>query len=258
MISAKTSPLRCWMFGVAGSLFLAPGFSQNVLKEDGVELTGSGIDKTHASAIAKVVRTASQAASRMGFNMPPIVHVIVEPGQSTQLTNDRIASIHLCIRSPKDLSPSGGYCFVYGFCHEVAHLAMVRQMTSDDYEGFMTVAFGEGWAHYLGSRLVDIVYEKEGESLWPESYDYRAEGMDRLRRQISSSSRTDPELKGAALWMELATLLPENKLPGLFAAWGRADFEPNDLGKVLREVSKGDPKVGDWWQRARPVLMMTF
>lgn len=257
MISPPSCLIHAVMLSLLGSLILPSALSQNTLKLDGVVVTCSGIDKAHAAAIAKLVKDAREATRRIGLAMPETINVTIDLGQSLFLRNDQQNGIQHTIRSQKDLSPTVA-CQVYGYCHEVAHLAMFRQMNFRECQGFTTDAFGEGWAHYLGCRLVDEVYEKEGESLWPEPYDYRREGTNRLKRALSSSTRPDPETRGAALWMELAPLLPESNFPALFAAWGRVDCEATDLGKVLYELSDGDPKVGAWWRKAAPVFLKVY
>ena len=80
-----------------------------------------------------------------------------------------------------------GTFHLYGFCHEVGHLAMYRVIQQRPW---LSSAGAEGWAHYAGSRILDVVYAREGEKLWPDAYNYLEDGTARLRKQLAASNPT--------------------------------------------------------------------
>jgi hypothetical protein len=124
--------------------------------------------------------------------------------------------------------------------------------------GWLTSAAAEGWAHYLGSRLVDEVYAREGEKLWPDQYDYRADGMQRLNRQLSAARNGDHQ-QGARLWQQLVQITGDRGVAPLFVAWGQVDVDPanpeGDLAGVLHSAGD-DPRIEDWWQQTRESLVV--
>ena len=230
------------------------------IASDHVTVTYQGIDKTYAEAIAHTVEAARDICrATFGFEMPQRIDVSVnlDAERRPRLFNDGVDQFRLTVRSARDLRKptTSGVFHLYGMCHEVAHLGMYRAIPNHDW---MTTAAAEGWAHYLGSRLVDGVYDREGPDLWPDRYDYRADGTKRLEKQLTGDELT-PTHQGARLWRELAEILGEDKLPELFEAWGKVNVDPADpaaaLLPKLQSISE-DERVVDWWNRAESLFLI--
>lgn len=228
-------------------------------RTDHAVVTYAGIGEPYAKAIAQTCQAARNAAvEQFGFDMPESIAVSVTADRKkrTRLFNDGHDSFSLTVRTERDLRrPRYSRIFhIYGMCHEVGHLAMYRPIRD---HGWMTTAAAEGWAHWLGSRLVDAVFAKHGEALWPDRYDYRADGMARLKRQIASGSRS-ATVRGAAQWARLVAIVGDKQMPGLFKAWGAAKIDPHDpaaaLRKVLLATCRGDG-LADWWNGAEAMFV---
>ncbi|HWB07773.1 MAG TPA: hypothetical protein VG826_00915 [Pirellulales bacterium] len=222
--------------------------------------TYSGIDELHARGVARTVEIARAICSeKYGFEMPDTIRINItaRSGQTIRLFNDGVDTFSLSLRSEADLcKPATSAVFhLYGLCHEVGHLAMYRPIKD---HAWLSTAGAEGWAHYLGSVLVDEVYAKEGPKLWPDTYDYRADGVRRLDEQLAKPNASDVAL-GARLWRELAKTIGPEKMPLLFAAWGRATVDPADpdasLKEELRKVA-GDAQLASWWEEAGSLLFV--
>ncbi len=222
-------------------------------KTDHVIVRYTGIELQHAQSIARTVEAARKhAIDKFGFDLPDVVNVIVDcdPQHRNHLETDGRDRITLLIPNIAALRRPAqtGIFHLYGMCHELGHMAMYRTIPRHDW---MTIAAAEGWAHYIGSRLTDIVYESEGEAAWWDAYDYRADGMKRLDRQIADGGR-DETVAGAKAWKELAIIAGDRKLPAIFTAWGQIKFDPSDpaatLGPALANACD-DPKAANWWTR---------
>ena len=240
----------------ASSLALA---DDGITRTDHAKVTYSGIDKVYAKAIARTATAArAVAAEQFGFDMPETVFVSVrcERSAAVRLYNGGSDSMFLTLRSERDLrKPSESGIFnLYGLCHEIAHLAMYRVIRD---HGWMTTAAAEGWAHYLGSRIVDEVHAREGEGLWPDPYDYLADGTRRLERELAGE-KPSPVASGAGLWKELTGIVGDKKIAGIFKVWGKAKPDPADPAAVLRKTllkAHKDERLSDWWDKAEPVLI---
>jgi RNA polymerase sigma-70 factor (ECF subfamily) len=226
------------------------------IKLDGATVSFSGIEADQANAIGRVVAAAREVAKdKFRFDMPQAIQITVrvERDGHTRLFNDGQDRLFLTLKSDADLQPpsKSGVFVLYGLCHEVAHLAMYRPVKD---RGWMTTAAAEGWAHYLGSRLVDEVYDREGPDVWPVEYDYRADGMRRLEKQFTGKSAASPTVLGARLWRNLAGILGDEGFAPLFAAWGKAQVDAANPAKALREPLNNHPKkaaVAKWWTDAQ-------
>jgi len=226
---------------------------------DHVVVSYSGISREHAKAIARTVEAARAAAvERFGFDMPGTIHVNVrrEAKAAVRLFNDGQDRFSLTVRSERDLrKPSmTGIFHLYGLCHEVGHLAMYRPIRDHSW---MTIAAAEGCAHYLGSRLVDDVYAREGKDLWPDAYDYRADGTKRLKQQLARA-KPDEMTRGAGLWKELAEIVGDRNVAKIFKAWGQVEVDPADPGAAVRKsllATHADKRLADWWDRAEPAFI---
>ena len=162
-----------------------------------VVVSYTGISKEYAESIARTAAAARDiAVEQFAFDMPETITISCEVGPGVRLFNDGQDRMSLTVRSEKDLRrPSAGGMFViYGICHEIGHLAMYRLIRDHTW---MSTEGAEGWAHYLGSRLVDGVHAREGADLWPDAYDYLADGTKPLQKQIDSSDPS-PTARGAA------------------------------------------------------------
>jgi len=248
--------MRLSSFAGLGFLILtSPVAAESVVQRDHVVVSYEGVNETHAAAVAKVVDSARAAAAKLGFDMPKTITVNV----ATRLTggaglfNDGDRGIFLTVRSEKDFRKpaDSGVFVVYGLCHEVGHLAMYRAIRE---RRWMTTAAAEGWAHYLGSRLVDAVHAAEGEALWPDKYDYREDGTKRLKRQ-REDARPSPTVRGAGLWADFVEAVGDRGVVETFAAWGKATIDPADPAKGLGAALPKGEAVRKWWTTAGPVFV---
>jgi hypothetical protein len=226
-----------------------------------VQITGEGVPEQYRASIAATIEAARQVCvDQYGFDMPDVIHVAVSlgPKNTVRLFNDGADRFSLSVKTERDLKqPSqSGVFHIYGLCHEVAHLAMYRPIADHSW---LTTAGAEGWAHWLGSSLVDAVYERKGEGLWPDRYDYREDGTRRLDRQLAAGDPSDVA-RGARLWGDLAEIVGRENLAEVFIAWGQADVDPAQPREVLEKslAQFGDAgKLAAWWNAAAPVLLLS-
>jgi hypothetical protein len=80
--------------------------------------------------------------------------------------------------------------------------------------------------------VVDRVYAAKGEKVWPEPYDYRADGTARLTKQLASAS-PDEVVCGAGRWQALEAVIGIKEFAKLFAAWQAADINPSKPAEKL-------------------------
>jgi hypothetical protein len=116
----------------------------------------------------------------------------------------------------------------------------------------------EAWAHYLGSRLTDLVYERCGPDLWPDAYDYREDGMARLNAALAQDDGTDLHNQAVRAWKELVEITGDKAVAPLFAAWNEAAVDPLDPSPALRPVLAARPQAQRllaWWNKYEPVLL---
>lgn len=218
----------------------------------------TGIGEDYAKAIGLTAETARDVAARdFGFDMPKSIVVEVGLGERTRLFTDGQGSLHLTLKSEGDLRKprDSGIFNIYGICHEIGHIAMYRPIKQ---RMWMTSPAAEGWAHYLGSRLVDVVYDKHGPGLWPDEYLYRDDGTARLKRQLARQ-RPGETVRAAGLWGELASIVGDKGVAPVFKAWGKAQVDPADPGDALRAAllsTKEDGRLSDWWNKAEGLFVM--
>lgn len=228
---------------------------------DHVTVTYEGISDAYGRAVGQTVAAARRvAAEQFGFDLPQTVFVSVKAGENerSKLYNDGQDHIFLTVPSEASLRrpAATGMFHLYGFCHEIGHLAMYRVIPN---RAWLSSGGAEGWAHYAGSRVLDAVYAREGEQLWPDAYDYRADGMARLRKQLSAP-KLESNTRAAGLWMELAEIIGDKGLAPLFSAWGRLQVDEASPGAALGKVLTAQgykTRLESWWSRAQPVLVET-
>jgi len=245
--------------GAVALLTLAPaGAAGEQIAREHVVVSYDGIGKQYAEAIARTVSAArAVAAEQFGFDVPETITVTVAVNaEERRLFNDGQDRISLTVRSEEDLlRPSTSGVFnLYGMCHEVGHMVMYRPIRD---HGWLSGAAAEGWAHYIGCRLVDAVYAKEGGDLWPDRYDYREDGMKRLERGLASAKPGGMN-QAAGLWKSLAENLGDKGIAPLFAAWGKAEIDPADPARAVVKVlaaTRRDERTAAWWKEAKDVLL---
>lgn len=229
---------------------------EKVCRLDHAVVAYDGIPDDYAQAIARTVEAARQAAVELfAFDMPETITVAVtcDAKARVRLFNDGQDRFSLTVRSAKDLRKpaASGIFHLYGLCHEVGHLAMYRPIRDHSW---MTVAAAEGWAHYVGSRLVDEVHARQGPDLWPDRYGYLADGMQRLARQLATGNPGDVG-RGADLWKELAAIVGDKGLAPILQTWAKAEIDPADPGAAVRKAllaANDDKRLADWWNKAEP------
>jgi hypothetical protein len=225
----------------------------------GVRVTYDGIDAKQAAAIANTLSAAREAYVRdFGFDMPDTILCTVTcgPKETTRLYTDGNDRVFLPLPSKDKLAKPAvsGVSNLYGLCHELGHIAMYRVLKDRDW---MTGAGAEGWAHFTGSVVVDEVYKAKGEKLWPDPYDYRADGTARLAKQLQSAKPSDTA-RAAGHWQALDAIVGRKSFPKLFAAWQDAKIDPSQPQALLGVVAKLYPEkkaaLENWWRAAGPIL----
>lgn len=249
-------------FTVFAFLGILPVFSLAAVSTiPNVEVTYAGMDEKYATAMAETLAAARLVyIEQYKFDMPEKVFFEAKcrPGESTRLYTDGQDRLFLFVPSVSKLAKpaSSGVFNLYGMCHELGHMAMYRTLRNRDW---MTSAAAEGFAHYVGSVVVDKVYAAKGEKLWPDPYDYRQDGMARLRRQLDGSNPSSVA-QGAGRWLALESIIGQAGFPKLFAAWQEAKVDPADPDGVLREtlvklMPEKKAALEDWWKTAGPLFV---
>ncbi len=208
----------------------------------GARVTYTGITPEYARAILAVAETARRVyAEILHCDMPPVVDVtatLEESGQ-TALWTDGESRMFLTVTSMDDLAPpqQSGVFNIYGICHEMGHMALYRRIKVLG----LPEGVAEGWAHYAGSVVTDEVYKQRGEEVWPIAYDYRADGLARLKRQAADEEAlTDPTTKAAAAFYQAHQRYGVEKV---FAAMNQATSTPLGLKTEGRpfDFAQGKP-----------------
>jgi len=205
----------------------------------------SGIEARWAQAMTDTLEAARTIYIRdFGFDMPDTVRFDIQcdPKLKTELYTDGKDSVFLRVSSPDKLARPqiSGVFNLYGMCHELGHMAMYRVLTKHDWLKSEAL---EAWAHYIGSLVVDRVYEMKGESLWPDPYDYRADGSVRLQKALDQPG-------AEAAWEALSQIVGKRGFPRLFQTWQAAEIDPlNPLAAVRT------PELNAFWDRHAAALI---
>lgn len=242
-------------------LILSSFASAALVQAPNAKVQYEGIDEKQAKAIAQTISAARKVyVEDFGFDMPETIlaSVTAKAGQPTRLYTDGVDRLFLSVpnASMLDRPQKSGVFNLYGMCHELGHMAMYRLLKEHDW---LTSAGAEGWAHYTGSLVTERVYASAGEKLWADPYDYRQDGLARLKKQLASPS-ADSTTKGAGQWMELEKIIGQKEFAKLFSAWQSAQIDLSDpapaASRVLFELKPDQkPALEKWWQSASPLLV---
>jgi hypothetical protein len=149
-----------------------------------------------------------------------------------------------------------GIFTLYGLAHELGHLAMYRALRHRDW---LSSDAAEGWAHWVGSVVVDEIYRKEGRTLWLDPYDYSQDGTARLRSQLAASEPNAVAV-AASHWWNLEERLGRKRMGGVLRAWEAADIDATQPVSALTEALVNiDPAskllLEAWSEAALPLLV---
>jgi hypothetical protein len=243
------------------ALVVSAGSHAAVVSTANVQVSYSGIDQAQAQAIAETLSAARNVyIDDFGLDMPEtiICEVTCGPGNPTRLFTDGNDRVFLSVpnKAKLDRPQKSGTFNLYGLCHELGHMAMYRTLKQRDW---LTTAGAEGWAHFTGSVVVDRVYELNGEALWPDKYDYRADGTARLNRALKSASPSDVD-RGAQQWWELDQIAGRRSLRSILERWQAATVDPAKPAEALSAalISTAPDKqqaLESWWKSAAPLLV---
>jgi hypothetical protein len=171
------------------------------IKGDGADVIFSGVKPDYAKALLAVAAEARRVyAKTLGFDMPDkvVLNIRKVEGSGPRLWTDGESQIFLNVTSNADLAPpmQSGVFNIFGMCHELGHIAMYRKA---ELIGFPE-GVGEGWAYYIGSAVVDHVYKKLGQKVWPQPYNYsQVEGIARIAKDAANPEASKSADTRAAL-----------------------------------------------------------
>jgi hypothetical protein len=174
--------------------------AQIITCEGGV-VVFTGVKPEYTKALLAVAAEARRVyAEKFGFDMPDKITLNIEKKQNgkARLWTDGQSQMFLEISSSASLAPpmQGGVFNIYGMCHELGHMVMYRKAKLIG----LPEGIGEGWAHYAGSVVVDHVYKKLGQDVWPQPYNYsEVEGVARLAKSAQNPDDSKSAITRAAL-----------------------------------------------------------
>jgi len=214
-------------------------------------------DEAYIKAIAKIVDFAASRAIEYGFDMPTQFRVTVhlDPNQNVRLSTTGDFQIHFSIQNTNQLlAPAkSGVNIVYGLCHEIGHICQYRILKP---RAWMSTGACEGWAHYFGAHVVDLLFKKHGKKIWPDEHDYSNKGLKKALMRMKSAR--DETNQGADRWNRLASIVGIKGVPGFFRRLNDAGIDAfnaaADVERVLSKEKKGS-KLVKWWKEARQVLV---
>ncbi|NLX21767.1 MAG: hypothetical protein GXY55_08875 [Phycisphaerae bacterium] len=243
---------------------LAAGFAHAAVTTiPHAEVTCEGADAKWAKAMAETMAAARIVyLDEFACDMPDTVHgrLSVKAGESTRLYTDGRDHLFLSLPSESKLAApaKSGVFNLYGMCHELGHMAMYRVLRDRDW---MTGDAAEGWAHYAGSVVIDRVFDLKGDSLWPDPYDYRADGTARLTKQLASAS-PDGVTVAAGQWQKLGEIVGRKGYAKLFIAWQAIEVDltkPAEslLASAVRIFPDHKEPLTQWWTQAAKLFVKT-
>ncbi len=241
-ISRKVKILAAGTILVLAACFLSAQEST----DNHVVVVNDGVEEAYAEAIEVLVETAWKGyVEDLGMPMPELitVHLSLDPDHELKLYTDGKSCIFLNLASMDQLKPSprSGVFNIYGFCHELGHIAQYHRMKT--VTG-LHPGVAEAWAHLCGSVVCDYVYGKKGRKLWPMPFDYKkVEGTARIRRALKKRSRArgegsdfDTAVKG--FWRLYLVLKKKNFFKAADACLKTEPTGDEFLPRLLEEARK--------------------
>jgi len=149
--------------------------------------------ENYAKASINILKVVKMNAIKMGFTFSKKIelHIVKSDKMRLYVRGDNPYLITWEFKSMNDfLAPQkSGYNNVYGLCHEMGHVCM-RNITPR--YNWMTVDYGEGWANYFGSLMIENVYKNLGVKVWPDQHDYhKSRGLQAFLENIKNDKYKD-------------------------------------------------------------------
>jgi hypothetical protein len=220
-----------------------------------------GVEQPEAIALGRTVSAARKVlVDQFGFDLPKriLLHVQCGPRETPQLRTDGLNQIWLSLQRRQQLQrPTVSEIFtLYGLCHELGHLAMYRALRHRDW---LSSDAAEGWAHWVGSVVVDELYRTEGRALWPDPYDYSRDGTARLRSQLAASE-PNAVTRAAGHWWRLEERIGRKRMGAVFRAWEAAGIDATQpvsavVDALVNTVPASKHALEAWAQAALPLLV---
>jgi hypothetical protein len=176
--------------------------------------------ENYAKASLKILNVVKTNAIKMGFNFPKKVELYIVKSDKNMLYvrgyDPNIITWEF--KSMNDfLAPQkSGYNNVYGLCHEMGHICM-NHITSPC--NWMTKDYGEGWANYFGSLMIENVYKSLGLDIWPDKHDYqKSRGMQAFLKNIktNTSTKENDYYYCSLFWYNLSSRIGQNNVSNFF------------------------------------------
>lgn len=234
----------------------------DVVRLPGVQVTYSGISETWARRMGRVLAEARVHALReFRFDMPNTIRLTITVDSNRQYTlyNDTRDQLTYRLHSTGDLAgfEVGHWYFIYGLCHEVAHLAMARAFTGPTPNTWLNWEGQEAWARYIGERLADLSYTRCVSEFWPGP---RPAGEQVLKADRQSTQHFSPlrETQIADQWRALTDIVGDRGLEPLLETWHEVKIDPQRPADAVSRTFIGHRKAEQlqgWWRKAAPLML---
>jgi len=149
---------------------------------------------------------------------------------------------------------------IYGLCHEFGHLFMFNLINNRN--NWMTKEHNEAWADLFGNYMLDLLYKKKGEEIWPESHNYlRSAGLKAMGERIVKrihNSKTKRFETASLYWLKLNEIIGFKNFSNFFKIIDEEKVKNPEARKkyltVLKQLKK-DFNWNVWFEEYKEVLI---
>jgi len=218
----------------------------------------------YAKASLNILKVVKSNAIKIGFTFPKKIelNIVKSDKEKLYVRGDNPNLITWEFKSMNDfLAPKkSGFNNVYGLCHEMGHLCM-RNITP--IYNWMTVDYGEGWANYFGSLMIENVYKDLGVKAWPDQHDYhKSRGLKAFLENIKNDKSKDAKdfYICSLFWYNLSTQIGKNNISNFFYTIKMSDINIRNSDVKFLDLLKQYKLSADfiaYYQKNKACLLIT-
>ncbi len=214
--------------------------------------------KKYVLASLKILEFVKNEATKNGFILKKkkLKFTIKKSNRTLLYIDKKLKGIVWEYKSLNDFLPpkQSGKKNVYGLCHEFGHLFMFN--LTNNHNNWMTREYAEAWADLFGNYMVDLLYEKKEQAVWPEPHEYlKNAGLramnKRIKKRINNTKRKKFET-ASLYWFELNKIIGFENFSSLFKMLDREKVKnPNARNKYLKvlKLFKKDFQWDSWFKK---------
>ena len=221
-------------------------FGQTSQKVERVKVVYDTKIENYALSLSQILNVGISESNKRNYKIPPKIELRI-------LNTDRVTTydnggsiITLEYDTLSRFMPPSCAFFICGEIDKLGSLVFMKTLEIRELKklNWMNQRFRTSWSVYFASNLIDAIYDKTSDTIWPTQYNFKIHGTENLKR-ISNDEKS-PIYHEINAWIDLGNGIKFDTFTAFFTHFKKGGLSKEAFVKSLYKFM--DAEVAKQWE----------